>query len=146
MKLHAVNIKNSNRVNAIKLSTLALVVSSLVACGGGEGIVDTSTTTDSSPTTSDNGTGTSSSTQGVLCEYSYSEYNESESVQATSAADWSCTGTTRDLVANGIPDHEVGTFPNADNPNTISEQSVNESYTLEPVETTQATMLGGLVE
>ena len=88
MKLHALNIKNSNRVNAIKLSTLALVVSSLVACGGGEGIVDTSTTTDSSSTTSDNGTGTSSSTQGVLCEYSYSDYNESVSVQATSAADW----------------------------------------------------------
>lgn len=119
MKLHALNIKNSNRVNAIKLSTLALVVLSLIACGGGEGIVDTSTTTDSSSTTSDNGTGTSSSTQGVFC-----EYNESESVQATSAADWSCTGTTRDLVANGIPDHEVGTFPNADNPNTISEQLV----------------------
>ncbi|PKG68229.1 MULTISPECIES: YHYH protein [Pseudoalteromonas] len=144
MKQYVLNNKNRNRINALKLTSLALIVSSLVACGGGEGIVDSSATSESSSqTTSDNGTGTSSSTQSVLCEYSYSEYNESESVQATSAADWSCTGTTRDLVANGIPDHEVGTFPNADNPNTISEQSVNESYTLEPVETTQATMLGG---
>ena len=89
------------------------------------------------------GTGTSESTDGVLCEYVYDEYNDSESVQTMSSSDWSCDGENRNLVANGIPDHEVGEFPNAGNPNTISEQSVSESFTLTPVESDRATTLGG---
>jgi hypothetical protein len=39
------------------------------------------------------------------------------------------------LSANGIPDHAVGTFPNSNNPNTISAQSVSASYTLAPAST-----------
>jgi hypothetical protein len=124
-----------------KLAAIVLISSALIACGSENATELTSSET--AVTSDDTGTGTSQSTQNVLCEYSYSEYNDSDSVQATSTADWSCTGTSRDLVANGIPDHEVGTFPNPDNPNTISEQSVSESYTLTPALTTQATTLGG---
>jgi aspartyl-tRNA synthetase len=35
------------------------------------------------------------------------------------------------LAANRIPDHDVGSFPNADNPNTIPAQTVAATYTLD---------------
>lgn len=83
------------------------------------------------------------STDGVFCDYDYNEFNDSASVQLTSSATWSCANGSRSLVANGVPDHAVGTFPNSGNPNTISAQSVSEDYTLSPVETNTATTLGG---
>jgi hypothetical protein len=116
-----------------KILTLPLIMFTLVACDDN----------DDSSTGTDNGTGTSESTDNVLCDYVYNEYNDSDSVEATSSSDWSCDGSNRNLTANGIPDHEVGEFPNQGNPNTISEQSVSESFTLTPVESTEATTLGG---
>ncbi|KZN56383.1 hypothetical protein N474_11600 [Pseudoalteromonas luteoviolacea CPMOR-2] len=83
------------------------------------------------------------STDGVLCDYLYNEFNDSASVQATSNADWSCDGSDRQLTANGIPDHATGTFPNQANPNTISEKNVSVSYTLTPTKTDSTTTLGG---
>ncbi|XQW86344.1 YHYH protein [Thalassotalea piscium] len=83
------------------------------------------------------------STSGVLCDYYYNEYNDSPSVTYNSTAQWTCVNGERELSANGIPDHDVGTFPNSNNPNTISEQSINASFTLSPVETSAATQLGG---
>ena len=38
---------------------------------------------------------------------------------------------TRTIVANAIPDHEVGDFPNSGNPNTISEQSLTLEFPIE---------------
>lgn len=147
---------------AFALTLLATLMVS--ACGGGSDATDTSTTSTSTSTTatgtstsstdtstsstgtsttvSTNGTGTSSSTAGVACSYSYSAYNDSASVKATSTSAWTC-GTTRALTANGIPDHEVGTFPNTGNPNTISAQTVSASYTLTPTTASTATTLGG---
>jgi hypothetical protein len=72
------------------------------------------------------------STAGVLCTLSTNEFNDSASVKATSTSSWTCSTTSRVLTANGIPDHEVGTFPNANNPNTISSQRVAATYTLLP--------------
>lgn len=89
----------------------ALACAALVACGGGD---DSTTTTTTTTTTS----GTSSSTAGVLCDYSSRVFNSSASVNATATATWSCSSTARSITANGLPDHAVGTFPNADNPNT----------------------------
>jgi len=83
------------------------------------------------------------STSDVECMYSYSAFNSSASVNTTSTANWFCGGTNRTLSANGIPDHAVGTFPNANNPNTISVQSVSASYSLDPVLTSAMTILGG---
>jgi hypothetical protein len=94
-------------------------------------------------TGTDNGTGTAESTYGVLCNYVDSTKNDQASLTLTSTSEWTCTDTTRRLTANGIPDHDIGTFPNANNPNTISEQSVSASYTLSPTESTNATELGG---
>ena len=121
-----------HKVRRPRVAWRALAVPSLaaalVACGGG----DSSTTA-----------GSTSNTASVLCGYSYSGYNSSASVQETSSATWTCSGTTRTLSANGIPDHAVGSFPNTDNPNTISAQSVSASYTLDPVVSSATTTLGG---
>jgi hypothetical protein len=105
--------------------------------GTGTGTASTGTTapttTVTSPTTTTTTTlaGTSS-TAGVLCAFNQSLFNSSASVNATSSASWSCTTTNRVLSANGLPDHVVGTFPNADNPNRISAQTVAASATLTP--------------
>ncbi len=48
-------------------------------------------------------------------------------------------GDTRTMMANGLPNHEVGEFPNSGNPNTISEQDVEAELPLSPVLTGQAT-------
>ncbi|MEG3754077.1 YHYH protein [Psychromonas arctica] len=83
------------------------------------------------------------STANVLCHYQFNHYNSSKSVEANSVAYWSCDSNSRDIDANGIPNHQVGQFPNAQNPYTIFEQSVMESYPLHPVETKVATRFGG---
>jgi hypothetical protein len=82
-------------------------------------------------------------TGAVECNYNDVTPNNQESLTYTSTSQWACPDDTRDLVANGIPDHEVGTFPNPDNPNTIVEQTVAASFTLDPIETDTATELGG---
>ena len=111
-------------------ASLALACASLIAaCGGGD--------------TTSSEAGSSTDTAGVECDYSYSAYNGSSSVKLNSTVAWSCSGTTRSLSANGVPDHAVGTFPNPGNPNTITAQSVSASLTLLPVLTDTATTLGG---
>lgn len=47
------------------------------------------------------------------------------------------------LTANGLPDHDVGTFPNANNPHAIRPQTVAAAFPLAPVATGHATELGG---
>lgn len=84
-----------------------------------------------------------SSTAGILCDYNYNEYNDSIYVLDDSMAQWSCTDSERVLSANGIPDHDVGEFPNSGNPNTISSQTISADLTLSPVESTTSTTLGG---
>ena len=49
----------------------------------------------------------------------------------------------RMLAANGIPDHAVGTFPNPNNPNAISAQSIAANFTLSPSYSGTLTTLGG---
>jgi hypothetical protein len=46
------------------------------------------------------------------------------------------------LTANGLPDHDVGIFPNTNNPNTISSQSVSATYTLSPASTSTSSNTG----
>lgn len=121
--------------------------SSNASNGSTQGDANSSSDSDNS-TSSNNDTenGTASingSTDGVLCDYYYNEYNNSDSVQATSNAQWSCDGSNRTLTANGLPDHTTGQFPNANNPNEISEQNVSVAYTLSPNESATASTLGG---
>ncbi len=114
-----------------------LVTLTLTACGGGGG---------DSSNADDNLTGdiaVSGSTAGVECNYAYNAFNSSASVNLTSSSAWTCSDEARILAANGVPDHEVGTFPNPGNPNTITEQDVSATYTLTPTTTSSATELGG---
>ncbi|MDP3273926.1 MAG: YHYH protein [Deltaproteobacteria bacterium] len=84
------------------------------------------------------------STAGIQCDYNVSVMNSSPSVNALSTSRWTCTGTQRLLAANGIPDHPVvARFPNMNNPNAITVQTVTAAYTLTPTMGTMATQLGG---
>jgi hypothetical protein len=96
------------------------VASCLAACGGGS----SSSTSASDSTTS---------TAGVLCTTSGSGstvIGVATNTSANYSYSWSCGSSTRSLTANGIPNHTVGTFPNVNNPNTISAQSVSFSAKL----------------
>jgi hypothetical protein len=90
----------------------------------------------------DGGGPTSATTAGVACTYSYDAYNSSASVLMDSVVTWSCSATTRSVTGNGIPDHDVGTFPNPNCPNSIAAQNLSASMTLTPVNTGTATNLG----
>lgn len=83
------------------------------------------------------------STDGVMCNYIDSTPNNQQSLTITSKSEWGCAGEKRTLNANGIPDHDVGVFPNANNPNAISKQSVSAEFPLAPVGATDPTQLGG---
>ena len=72
------------------------------------------------------------STAGILVDINDEIYNDDESVNNYSRYSWSSDGSDRILIGNGIPNHEVGTFPNPNNPNTIREQNVNKRFTLCP--------------
>ena len=114
---------------SLTIFIVTLLVSSLSACGNSEDETESLETT-------------SFSTQGILCDYDYYAFNESPSVNYYSESSWTCSDGTRNLVSNGIPDHETGTFPNAGNPNLIGVQDIAVSYTLSPIESTP-TELGG---
>ncbi len=84
------------------------------------------------------------STASVLCPFSGTytgTYSTSGALTAT--WNWTCNATTRSLTGNGLPDHAVGTFPNAGNPNTITAQTISSSMTLTPVKGTTSRSIGG---
>ena len=71
-------------------------------------------------------------TAGILVNISKEIFNDDESVNTYSKYSWSSDNSHRILNGNGIPNHEVGTFPNQNNPNTIREQNVNKRFSLCP--------------
>ncbi len=159
--------------SSIMFAALLVTVCSITACGGGSetwnedlAVVDGGSDAGASEGSSasddqaaDAGTGTDTgadtdntatdsgqqavSTAGIWCDYSQSVTNSQPSLNYTSEVSWTCDATQRRLVANGIPDHDVGTFPNANNPSAISEQSVGAVFTLDPEETGVSQTLGG---
>jgi hypothetical protein len=117
---------------------VAAAVFSLSACGGGGSSAGTSSTS-----TSTASTGSSTSTAGVLCSYSSSVPYSSATLSTNAAAAWSCSSTLRSITANGLPDHAIGTFPNANNPNTITAQAISASVTVAPTKTSVITARTG---
>lgn len=72
-------------------------------------------------------------TAGVQCSYSYSAFNANALVNLTSTAAWSCSGSSRTLAANSVPDHDVGPFNiEADLDFKIKAQTTSATYTLTP--------------
>lgn len=92
----------------------------LAACGSSK------TATGIDDTTTGGGGGAA---LGVYCGVTVSEANTSPKVNATSTSAWTCTSTTRTLVANGIPNHPVttGSFATA-----MSSQNVQVAMRLTP--------------
>lgn len=80
-------------------------------------------------------TSDSASTAHVLCGMSGNEYNASPSVRLTATYSWQCNGGARVLSSNGLPNHEVGTFPGPGNPNPIAAVATTARYTLNPEHT-----------
>jgi YHYH protein len=74
-------------------------------------------------------------TGNVLCGISHTEYNPTASVRQTASYGWSCNGSSRILNANGLPNHDVGTFPGPGNPNPIAAVQTTATYTLNPERT-----------
>jgi hypothetical protein len=137
-------ITQKNEMPQFRLILTIVIFAFLSGCGGSSSLSSEDGISGSADSDTSVGGSTSGvSTANVECAYSYSAFNSSPSVNTTSTSNWFCDGSNRTLGANGIPDHDVGTFPNANNPNTISEQAVSATYTLEPVETSTATTLGG---
>ena len=57
------------------------------------------------------------STENILTNINQEIFNDDESVNIYSRYSWSSNGESRILIGNGIPNHEVGSFPNSDNSN-----------------------------
>ena len=73
---------------------------------------------------------TEADTSGVLCDASTNELNEQLGLQ--SEAQWSCANEQRQLVANGVPNHQTGEqFVGERNP--ITAHEVNVAVPLNPV-------------
>lgn len=60
---------------------------------------------------------------------------------AASSVNISRDGYFRIIASNGIPNHSTGAFPNANNPNSISEQHYNYKMVLDPKENNRLTAL-----
>jgi len=76
------------------------------------------------------------STAGVGCALRHDAPNAAIGIASRYA--WSCDDSSRTLVANGIPDHATGAFPNSGNPNRIAAQTVSIALPLKPVAETRA--------
>ena len=87
------------------------------------------------------------STIGILDNIDEEVYNDDESVNAYSIFSWVSDDVNRILSGNGIPNHEVGTFPNPNCPSAISEQNVNQTFSLCPsIVSETGVQVGGPVE
>ncbi len=74
-------------------------------------------------------TGSAVTTSAFFADYTLDD--EEFGTQVTVTID----GSTRTIESNSLPNHETGEFPNANNPNEISEQSLSFEFTTEPVHT-----------
>ncbi len=137
-------------MTAWKAWLMAAVGLALVGCSSGSDApadVSTEGAMSGSGSGASGSSGTSAgdgvTTLGVLCDYADVTTHTQPSLTYTSESAWSCEGGQRQLLANGIPDHTVGEFPNPGNPNVISEQRVEAAMSLTPQLGGVNTELGG---
>ena len=105
------------------------LVLALTACGGGESTGSSSNIASTTPITD------ALTTAGVLCDYKGSGTTVTKLADNSSLPfqfAWTCNASVRTLTSNGIPNHTVGTFPNPNNPNTISPYTVNHTAPISP--------------
>ncbi len=124
----------SNTRILLSLLAVATVVTTAAACGDAP----------TESTTTAPGASTTVTTAGILCPLSGTytgTYGAAGTLTSTWA--WTCSSTTRTLTANALPNHAIGTFPNAGNPNTVTPQTINFSATLTPAAGTGNRAIGG---
>lgn len=120
----------SGATSAHSFLGILIAVSGLAACGGGDG---------GPAAAAPNTTTSATSTAGVACGISGDEYNSSASVELQATYSWTCTGGSRALTANGVPNHPVGTFPGPGNPNRIAVLATSASYVTSPAKAVSPT-------
>lgn len=122
-----------------RLTLIGVLLTCLAGCDGGSGSGDSEGSGDAGGSSTPAG-----STAAVDCPYS-DTYTGDYSTSGTMTASWSwtCDTETRTLFGDGLPNHEVGTFPNPGNPNAILMQTVSASMTLTPTLGTENTRVGG---
>lgn len=98
--------------------------------------VDAETTTPSDRTAPDTTT-PSDATDALASSRYLGDYTLTDSQYGTSVT-VTVTNGLRTIVANALPNHETGTFPNPDNPNTITAQNAQWSFPATPVMTGKA--------
>lgn len=81
------------------------------------------------------------STADVFCDYIDSTENTSANLSITSTSSWTCSDNERAIIANGVPDHEIG--ENFSGRSEILAQTISDSFTLAPKSTNTVTNLGG---
>ena len=114
------------------LALLCAVATS--ACGSGTTVAATAPSADAGTSTDAGATGSDGGTPG--CDLSFSVPNTSAKVNATSVSAWTCTGTTRTMTGNGIPDHAV-TGGNFATP--VGAQNLNVRFPLQPARASAST-------
>ncbi|MCG2586574.1 YHYH protein [Massilia sp. TS11] len=87
--------------------------------------------------------GSSTITGNIYCPYSHSLTNTTVNLPATVSI--SCSGSTRNLTGNGVPDHTIGTFPNSGNPNAVKAVTVQFAGTLNPATTGSTTAVDHVI-
>ncbi|OUU78354.1 MAG: hypothetical protein CBC38_07620 [Gammaproteobacteria bacterium TMED78] len=121
-------------LNSLKI-LITMFLFAISACGSGSGSYSNSTNNVSDTNNGNGGSGTilaTYNTSNIMCNLNGSGTNADESVNAEYDYTWTCSSSNRNLSANGIPNHEIGTFPNAHNPNTVAVVNINKSFNLTP--------------
>ena len=121
-----------NNIKKLLLYLALPMLSVFIGAWGGGSKLSTSESTSTSTSTANNSPEVTYSTGNILCDLNELSFNSDESVNANSSYNWSCNTDNRLLTGNGIPNHEVGTFPNTNNPNTIGIQTINKTFTTNP--------------
>ena len=116
------------RRSVIRVSATTLAAAALLdACGGEE---TSSTAASDSAGTAGSAAATGTSTAGVKSKFlgSYTLTDAKFGTEVVTTVE----GTTRTIKCNALPDTRTGKFPNAGNPNVISEQDNTYTLTTEP--------------
>ena len=118
---------------------ILLLLSIPMACSSED---DTVTTDDAQLTDDDPAVADCSNTSSIFTidlDPSGCTVDIQNSLGVTSQYEETVSGTTRTITINGIANHNVGTFPNAGNPNTIGTATETFTMTTEPALASQVT-------
>lgn len=138
------------RVKFINLLSVAVLTLSLFACNGAGGGSSSSPTPTPSPSPTQSESG---NTSNLFCPYlttpTYLNMTVSSSTSSyipisggvMSYGSETCAALQRTISGNGIPNHEIGTFPNTNDPNPVTQQSISFIATLTPEVTSSVTYL-----